>query len=191
MSETVTYRIRVADQEFDVTLEGGPGGMTAKVGDDQGAVGWRCSGPHAGTLRLDASTVTALVAEAPGGWNVALGGYEAEVEVTDPRSLRLAATAPRRLAAAGRRDLRAPMPGRVVALRVAVGEAVERGAVVAVLEAMKMENELRATEAGRVVGLPVAEGEAVEQGALLAVLEPLVAAPAGESASDGPAANPG
>ncbi len=68
------------------------------------------------------------------------------------------------------------MPGRVVAVRVAPGDVVERNALVAILEAMKMENELRAPRPGRVADVRVAEGDTVEHGALLVVLEP----PSGE-----------
>ena len=63
------------------------------------------------------------------------------------------------------------MPGRVVSVRVSVGEAVERNALLAILEAMKMENELRAPAPGRVTDVRVAEGDTVEHGALLVRLE--------------------
>ncbi len=66
----------------------------------------------------------------------------------------------------------ASMPGRVVGLQVAVDDLVEAGAVVAVLEAMKMENDVKASAPGRVVELAVAIGDTVETGALLVRLEP-------------------
>jgi len=58
-----------------------------------------------------------------------------------------------------------------VSVLVAVGDAVEEGQGLVVMEAMKMENELRAPRAGRVKAVPVREGQAVETGALLVVLE--------------------
>ena len=73
---------------------------------------------------------------------VALGGYQESARVAGARARRLAAALPRRPGAALRLDVRAPMPGRVVSVRVAVGAAVERGDLVLTLEAMKMENEL-------------------------------------------------
>ncbi|HET6831343.1 MAG TPA: biotin carboxylase N-terminal domain-containing protein [Solirubrobacterales bacterium] len=66
----------------------------------------------------------------------------------------------------------APMPGRVIRLAVTEGAAVEEGAVVAVLEAMKMEHELLAPSAGTVAELHVAEGDQVDAGAPLAVIDP-------------------
>lgn len=75
-------------------------------------------------------------------------------------------------AATGRVELRAPMPGLVKAVRVAVGDVVAEGAAVATLEAMKMENELRAPARARVERVAVAAGAKVEGGALLIVLGP-------------------
>ncbi|MFN8150514.1 MAG: acetyl-CoA carboxylase biotin carboxyl carrier protein subunit [Solirubrobacterales bacterium] len=63
------------------------------------------------------------------------------------------------------------MPGKVIKLAVAEGDAVEVGDVLVVLEAMKMEHELTAPSAGTVAELRVAEGDQVESGAPLAVVE--------------------
>jgi propionyl-CoA carboxylase alpha chain len=65
-----------------------------------------------------------------------------------------------------------PMPGKVVALRVKVGDRVSAGDTVLLLEAMKMEHPMKATEEGVVSEVRVAEGEQVETGALLLVIEP-------------------
>lgn len=65
----------------------------------------------------------------------------------------------------------ASMPGRVVRIPVAVGDVVPPGGVVAVLEAMKMENDVKSAGGGRIVAIAVQEGAAVEAGALLVQLE--------------------
>jgi 3-methylcrotonyl-CoA carboxylase alpha subunit len=62
------------------------------------------------------------------------------------------------------------MPGRVSAVLVEAGAAVERGAALVVLEAMKIEQTIRAPRAGRIEMLAVGVGEQVEEGALLARL---------------------
>lgn len=67
-------------------------------------------------------------------------------------------------------SLRAPLPGTVVAVRVAVGDQVSAGQELLVIEAMKMQHVVRADRAGRVAALPVTAGAAVEVGAVLAVL---------------------
>ncbi|MDQ2647511.1 MAG: biotin/lipoyl-binding protein, partial [Myxococcota bacterium] len=65
----------------------------------------------------------------------------------------------------------APMPGTVLDVRVAEGHTVAAGDVVAVVEAMKMQNELLAPRAGTVTRVLTSEGAAVERGAVLVELE--------------------
>ena len=64
------------------------------------------------------------------------------------------------------------MPGKVVKVLVAAGEAVAAGAPLVVLEAMKMEHTVRAPEAGTVRALHVAVGDQVDADRLLAVVTP-------------------
>jgi len=71
---------------------------------------------------------------------------------------------------AGKAMLTSPMPGKVVKLLVKVGQEVEAGQGVIVVEAMKMENELRAPRGGRIESVHVQEGALVESGRLLVVI---------------------
>ncbi len=64
----------------------------------------------------------------------------------------------------------APMPGKVIEVRVAEGDAVEAGQVLLVMEAMKMEHKVTAPEAGTVESLHAAVGDQVEADAVLAVV---------------------
>jgi biotin carboxyl carrier protein len=98
------------------------------------------------------------------------GGEQRRYAVTDERSRWLHGAGG--AGGAGGGEIRASMPGRVVRLPHAVGDQVEAGDVVAVLEAMKMENDVKTPVAGTILELPVAEGEAVEQKALLVRIEP-------------------
>jgi biotin carboxyl carrier protein len=66
----------------------------------------------------------------------------------------------------------APLPGLLVAVPVSVGQQVEQGATVAVLESMKMNLELRAPWGGVVRALHRAPGAEVDQGEVLAVIGP-------------------
>jgi biotin carboxyl carrier protein len=84
----------------------------------------------------------------------------------------------------GGERLVAPMPGRVVAVHVAPGQAVAPGAPLVVLEAMKMENEFRASDGGTVREVRVAPGQAVNAGDLLVVIEPADPPPPGPAPDD-------
>jgi biotin carboxyl carrier protein len=73
-------------------------------------------------------------------------------------------------AAIGDGVIRAPMPGRVVRVLVAIGDEVAADAPLFIVEAMKMENEVRAPAAGRVTRVGVAAGDTVESGQVLGEL---------------------
>ena len=72
---------------------------------------------------------------------------------------------------AGNISVTAPMPGKVLAVKVKVGDSVTSGAPVLVLEAMKMENDIVAPKYGKVVAVNVKAGDSVESGAVLVSLE--------------------
>lgn len=63
--------------------------------------------------------------------------------------------------------VKAPLPGVVTAIKVAVGQQVKRGETVVVLEAMKMENNIAAEQDGTVTGIAVKAGESVLEGTVL------------------------
>ena len=75
-----------------------------------------------------------------------------------------AAPAPK-AAAAGGTPINAPMRGTIVDVKVKVGDKVTNGTVVAVLEAMKMENDIVSDKDGVVAAICVNKGESVETGA--------------------------
>jgi len=71
----------------------------------------------------------------------------------------------------GRAMITSPMPGKIVKLLVEVGQEVEAGHGLIVVEAMKMENEIKSVGAGKVSELFVKEGDVVESGAKLLLVE--------------------
>ena len=81
-----------------------------------------------------------------------------------------AAPAPAAKAPAGAQTINAPMPGTILSVNVKPGQAVKRGDVLVVLEAMKMENEIMAPNDGTVGTVNVAKGQSVQSGAVLLTL---------------------
>ena len=84
-----------------------------------------------------------------------------------PKAAPAPAAAP---AAAGSVAVTAPMPGKILGVKASAGQAVKKGQVILILEAMKMENEIVAPQDGTVATINVAVGDSVEPGATLATL---------------------
>ena len=98
--------------------------------------------------------------------------YEVTVEegFTGAASAPKAAPAPKAAAPAGATTVEAPMPGKVLDVKVAAGQAVKFGQVVITMEAMKMETEIVAPADGTVAQILVKAGDAVETGTAMVVL---------------------
>jgi glutaconyl-CoA/methylmalonyl-CoA decarboxylase subunit gamma len=96
---------------------------------------------------------------------IASGGGSASRQ--PPRATRDAGPSP----AQGRQHVVAAMPGRVVRVLVSAGDRVADGQPVAVVEAMKMENELRAAKDGVVREVRVQPGAAIDTGAVVVVID--------------------
>ena len=68
-------------------------------------------------------------------------------------------------------EVESPMPGKILSIAVSQGQAIKKGDVIVILEAMKMENEIVAAEDGTVCSVDVASGQMVEAGDLIATLD--------------------
>lgn len=126
-----------------------------------------------GIARLAGSGSSRLVVVEGSGqaWHVTLEGRRIAVTVRSWRERVMAEAEVAASARGGPVDVAATLPGLVVAVAVAEGEAVSEGQPLLTIEAMKMQNEVRAPRAGRVVRLAVAPGTAVATGTLLLRLE--------------------
>jgi len=108
-----------------------------------------------------------------GAYEVIVDGWRFVLDVEDARLADLRARASIRRGPAaddGPTEVRAIIPGRVVAVAVAEGDAVTAGARLLSVEAMKMENEVRAPRDGQVTRILVAPGTTVDLGDVLVVL---------------------
>jgi biotin carboxyl carrier protein len=131
------------------------------------------NGTPARTLRIGDRVVRVVVhaREAKGRYVLDIDGHRYHVEALGERARAIQELAARSAPPAGPAPVIAPMPGLVVRVNVAVGDAVTAGQGVLVMEAMKMENELRAATAGTVKQVHAAVGTAVEKGTILIEME--------------------
>jgi acetyl/propionyl-CoA carboxylase alpha subunit len=148
--EGAGYRARIGDRPVQAeVLERGSGSLLVRWGERTYDVTYSLEG---------------------GRWLLDLGSRQVVVEILDP--LRAGEGSPADAGrSAGRQEIRAAMPGKVVAVKVVAGQAVAAGQALVVVEAMKMENEVPSPRGGTVAAVAVAPGQTVEAGALLAVVE--------------------
>ncbi len=112
--------------------------------------------------KIDGRPCCARVRHLPGaGLRISRHGLDLELFVCTPREAELAALMPRKAERSGSAALSCPMPGTVLSVSVAEGDAVKAGSPLCVIEAMKMENILRAERDGIVAAVHVAPGDTV------------------------------
>lgn len=112
-----------------------------------------------------------------------IGGVSAPAPVRRQEAPAAAAPAPAKAAAPapapaaapapaveGGEAVTSPMPGTILDIKVNVGDSVADGAVLVILEAMKMENEIMASRAGKVLSINVNKGASVNSGDVLVVI---------------------
>ncbi len=122
------------------------------------------------SLLIDNGSWETLVERNGDEYRVLIDGELHVVNVQDERTRRLA-KAEAKSPLAGEVQVKAPMPGLVRGVNVAVGDAVVARQGVVILEAMKMENELRVPRVGVVKEIRVKPGDKVEQGQVLVVIK--------------------
>jgi len=152
-----------ADGRFRVSVDGSVALVEAQRA---GAFGVSLLFPESGHA---AARIAISPGTAPRELLASVGGRLAPVAVNASRTGRGGTDAGG--SAHGEQRITAPMPGRVVRVLVAPGDAVEARQAVVVVEAMKMENELRSPKAGRVKDVAVAAGSSVEAGRVLVVID--------------------
>jgi biotin carboxyl carrier protein len=163
------HAVRVGGAVYTIEIGDRPAGGVSVVVDGQPvAVDARLPRTGTGSLLLDGASYVVDLAEVRGVTHVAVDGEAFQVEVEGP-ARRRPADAAKASDGDGQR-LVAPMPGKVVAVLVAVGQRVDAGAGLVVLEAMKMENEFRAAANGVITEVHVTPGQAVDAGDLLVVV---------------------
>jgi biotin carboxyl carrier protein len=168
--------------KFEVRLTSASGKKLRTVDLEREADRWKISldgqpvnadaeeiAPNTLSLLLEGQSYEVHITPSPDGMlKLQTGLQEFTAEVVDPRAWR-----GRRhgaLEAEGRQQIVAPMPGKVVRLLVGVGDEVQAGQGLLVVEAMKMQNEIRSPKGGTVERLHVKEGQPVNAGEVLCIV---------------------
>jgi biotin carboxyl carrier protein len=124
--------------------------------------------PGVYSLLVDGASYEVRLIETPQGLRAEAGGRKFAVEVSDPRDT---SRGSRTSIGSGRQSITAPMPGKVLRVLVNIGDTVEVGQGLVVVEAMKMQNEMKASRPGRVIEVRALAGDTVGAGDTLVVLE--------------------
>jgi biotin carboxyl carrier protein len=152
--------------DYELTVDG------SEVEPEAGwSVAWLDGEGGLARLSNGSTTELCLVEGSGTDWVVTLRGRRIPVVVRSWRERVLADAESAARRHDGPVEVRATLPGLVVAIAVAEGEEVAAGATLLTIEAMKMQNEVRAPQAGRVAALEVAVGQAVAAGTPLLRLE--------------------
>ena len=164
------YLARIGDEQREYTFERRGDLLIATYGDRVVEIGLAQIGEgEALSLLVDGESYD-VVADVQGSdVSVQVRGERYSVCVEDERERAAAEVAGKKQG--GKRELRASMPGIVVDVQAVVGDVVEEGQTMVVLEAMKMQNPLAAEAPGKVVRVLVKAGDAVASGALLVEVE--------------------
>jgi biotin carboxyl carrier protein len=163
--------VRQGDATREVVVERVPDGFEVVMGSERRRVDLiRLDGAMASLRYVDGGQSFSVSYQRGTGreWRLAVGERDFELEVLTPvEAIEASAAA----AVVGPSRLDAPIPGKVVEVHVSVGDVVQAGQPLVVLEAMKMENELTAKQAGKVIAVHVEPGQIINAGGLLVELE--------------------
>lgn len=163
------YLIRIGDDDVSLEIERENGRtLIRRESEEEWHEVQLASVGHSGlhVLMVDHRPTELHLERRRGGAIVTVGRHRFDCDVGPWRPLPTRAKA-RRTAADGTVAVTAPMTGSLVEVRVVVGDRVEAGQVVAVIEAMKMNNELRSPARGTVEAVPLRAGDRVKPGELI------------------------
>lgn len=124
--------------------------------------------PEVYSILIDGEVFEARVEAGAGRLHVQIDGSEFSIAIADPRRWRRDHN--QIAAAEGHQQIISSMPGKVVRVMVRVGDAVEAGQGLLVVEAMKMQNEIKSPKAGKIDRIAAQEGQTVNAGEVLAVI---------------------
>ena len=165
----VIVDIEDSKQEVEIVRDGS--NLSARVGDRKYAIEVSEPEKNVFLLKNSGKIFEALVSPAPATstMRVRIGTSEFEAAIIDPKRLRGSKSSDDD--ESGRAEVKTAMPGKVVRILVAVGDTVQKGDGVIVVEAMKMQNEMKSPKDGVVNEIRVAESETVGAGDVLVIID--------------------
>ncbi len=164
------YFVTLGDREIEVEVDGGYVTVDGERSEVHQSV--IPGTPLRHVMIGGRALLVPLERNGPGRWTVTVWGERREASVLDERARHIRDLVRQSEPQVQGGVIRAPMPGLVLRVAVAVGDTVSAGQGVLVLEAMKMENELKAAAPGVVTGILVQAGVAVEKGQPLVQMGP-------------------
>lgn len=120
------------------------------------------------SIITDTASLEVVIEEEGGKYEVMMGGRLYDGQVLDERALLLAQR--KGGLGGGGGEVMSPMPGLIVAIPIEVGQSIQKGQTVIILESMKMQNELKSPKDGIVQSVNVSTGQTVDKGALLVII---------------------
>jgi len=164
----MTYDVNIDGRNFRLELSCVEGRWSCRLDGREVEVDAVLARPDVLSLRLGNKAYEVKCERVGEDLHLWVGSQRFAADIRDPRSLRGRS---RVGDDHGPRKLTAPMPGKVVRVLVREGDAVETGAGVMVVEAMKMQNEIKSPKKGKVQKILAAAGGAVNAGDVLAIIE--------------------
>ena len=167
----MTFTVSIDEREYVLDFE--PNGETAKYrlkGDveSSGSASIKEVAPGVFSVLLDSRSFTVHLSPNGSGLETWTGADRRFIALSDSRDR---SARSKSVSAAGPLQVKAQMPGKIIKLLVRVGEKVETGQGLVVVEAMKMQNEMKSRKTGTVTRILTNEGATVAAGETLMVVE--------------------
>ena len=165
------FLAKLGDQSYTIEIEEiGKSVYRVAVDGNEFLVDGKKTGRTNYSLIVDNRSFEIEVDHAEDEYRVLVDGRNYHINLVDERRVRVGGTQSG-LELQGRQLISVPMPGKIIAVLVSEGDAVEKGQGLVIVEAMKMENEVRSPATGTVRDIKVKPGDTVEGGAVLVVVE--------------------
>jgi pyruvate carboxylase subunit B len=169
LEPAVKYVATVGGDSQVVEITGGDGHYRIVLGDDVLEIDARRTSPGIYSVLIGGVSHVADVVDRDGACVVGVAGQTYEVQVEE-QTRWIIRTRGGAAGGAHGQTVRAPLPGKITHVAVRLGDRVQAGDALVVIEAMKMENEFKAAAAGTVAEIRVQPGQAVNPGDVLLVI---------------------